>query len=189
MIRATSWPGGCQAASTISAWFPRSGQRPAAITSWCTTSATALSSSRSCGPSKSSGTTGGKLTRTVASIVMESVRASRLWWAAGLFSVLSLSGCATIPIDHSSTNPAAVASVTEDDEFSQLIAQLKSDYTRLKSRENDGRIHPTTEIAATHAPVTGLRMPLVGITAMQLSDSWGDPRDGGVRKHKGIDIF
>jgi peptidoglycan LD-endopeptidase LytH len=120
---------------------------------------------------------------------MEPVRARRLWWVAGFFSVLSLSGCATIPIDHTSVNSAAVVSVTEDDEFSQLIAQEKSDLTRLKSRENDGRLHPTTEIAATHAPVTGLRMPLVGITAQQLSDSWGDPRDGGERKHKGIDIF
>src|SRR4051812_41227338 len=115
---------------------------------------------------------------------MEPIRAGRLWWAAGVFSVLSLSGCATSPIDHASTNPAAVVSATEDDEFSQLIAQEKSDLTRLKSRENDGRLHPTTEIAATHAPVAGLRMPLVGITALQLSDSWGDPRDGGVRKHK-----
>ena len=122
---------------------------------------------------------------------MELVRAGRLGWVAGIISVLSLSGCATIPIDHTATNPAAVVSVTEDDEFSQLIAQLKSDLTRLKSRESDGRLHAPvdTEIAATHAPVTGLRMPVVGITATNLSDSWGDPRDGGERKHKGIDIF
>jgi murein DD-endopeptidase MepM/ murein hydrolase activator NlpD len=122
---------------------------------------------------------------------MEPVRARQWWswWAAGTFGVLALSGCASIPIDHASPNPAAVAAVTEDDEFSQLIAQLKTDLTRLKSRESDGRLHTSTEIAATHEEVTGLRMPVVGITARQLNDSWGDPRDGGERRHKGIDIF
>ena len=120
---------------------------------------------------------------------MESVRAGRWgwWFVASSVSVLMLSGCATIPVDHSS---AAQIAVTEDDEFSQLVAQLKSDLTRLKSRENTGRLDTaTTEIASSHAPVTGLRMPVVGVRAHDLDDSWGAPRDGGVRKHKGIDIF
>jgi murein DD-endopeptidase MepM/ murein hydrolase activator NlpD len=34
-----------------------------------------------------------------------------------------------------------------------------------------------------------MRMPVVGIRSFDLSDSWHDPRDGGVRLHKGIDIF
>jgi murein DD-endopeptidase MepM/ murein hydrolase activator NlpD len=32
-------------------------------------------------------------------------------------------------------------------------------------------------------------MPVVGIRVHDLSDSWHDPRDGGSRLHKGIDIF
>jgi murein DD-endopeptidase MepM/ murein hydrolase activator NlpD len=31
-------------------------------------------------------------------------------------------------------------------------------------------------------------MPVVGVRATDLADSWGNPRSGG-RKHKGIDIF
>ena len=39
------------------------------------------------------------------------------------------------------------------------------------------------------APLSALRMPVVGVVARQLDDSWGAPRDGGERRHKGIDIF
>ena len=114
-----------------------------------------------------------------------------MWWSiASSVSVLMLTGCATIPLDRTATNPAATIAVTEDDEFSQLVAQLKSDLTRLKSRDNAGRLgSATTEIAGTHEPVSGLRMPVVGVRPRDLDDSWGAPRDGGVRKHKGIDIF
>jgi peptidoglycan LD-endopeptidase LytH len=44
---------------------------------------------------------------------------------------------------------------------------------------------------ALFAPLngTGLLMPVVGVQTFDLSNSWGDSRDGGKRKHKGIDIF
>ena len=32
-------------------------------------------------------------------------------------------------------------------------------------------------------------MPVVGVSTMELDDSWHAPRDGGTRVHKGIDIF
>jgi len=34
-----------------------------------------------------------------------------------------------------------------------------------------------------------LQMPVVGVRPYELANSWGDPRDGGRRKHRGIDIF
>jgi murein DD-endopeptidase MepM/ murein hydrolase activator NlpD len=134
---------------------------------------------------------------------MESVRAGQSWWVAGTFSVLLLSSCATIPLDHAAPAPAQIAAVTEDDEFSQLIAQLKSDLSRNNSRENARRGNGTPTVESAHArdrefaeraralfaPLTALRMPVVGIMARDLDDSWHAPRDGGSRWHKGIDIF
>jgi murein DD-endopeptidase MepM/ murein hydrolase activator NlpD len=32
-------------------------------------------------------------------------------------------------------------------------------------------------------------MPVVGVRPFELANSWGNARDGGKRKHKGIDIF
>lgn len=122
---------------------------------------------------------------------MEPVRVRR-WWGgvASSLGLLALSACATVPLDHASSKPAPTILASEDDEFSQLIAQEKSDLTRLRGRENDGRFRSTnTDVATMHPSVTDLLMPVVGVRVRDLDDSWGDPRDGGERKHRGIDIF
>ena len=134
---------------------------------------------------------------------MEHSRAGRWWRAAGSFSLLLLSACATVPLGQSSSPPSAPVTFTEDDEFSQLIAQLKSDLSRSNSRENARRANGTPQMDSTHArdrefaeraralfaPLSALRMPVVGVKPHDLDDSWGAPRDGGSRMHKGIDIF
>ena len=100
--------------------------------------------------------------------------------------------------------PAAVTQA-EDDDFAELNAQLRVDLNRYNSREiaRKPTATPTTSTArardkefadrakALFAPITSLvlRLPVVGIRVRDLSDSWHDPRDGGVRVHKGIDIF
>src|SRR5437868_2532324 len=130
----------------------------------------------------------------------------RRWWV-GEVSVLCgafvLGACATIPIDRT-VKPAAVTQA-EDDDFTELNAQLRVDLNRYNSREiaRKPTATPTTSSArardkefadrakALFAPITSLvlRLPVVGIRVRDLSDSWHDPRDGGVRVHKGIDIF
>jgi murein DD-endopeptidase MepM/ murein hydrolase activator NlpD len=86
-----------------------------------------------------------------------------------------------------------------------LTAQLRSDLSRYNSREivRKPSVAPNATSArardkefadrarALFAPIgsLALRMPVVGIRVRDLSDSWHDPRDGGVRLHKGIDIF
>ena len=103
---------------------------------------------------------------------------------AALFSSL-LTGCATTAIPPSST---AEISASEEDDFSQLIAQMRADLSRHNARLLPNRA-ARSEASIHAAPLTDLRMPIVGITARNLGDSWGAPRDGGKRSHRGIDIF
>ena len=133
---------------------------------------------------------------------------ARRWWA-GALGVLSgmvlFTGCASIPYDHTAAAAQQVVTLSDDDDWSQLVAQLRSDWNRYNSREiarkptiapsmttPRGRDQEFAERArALFAPLNGsaLRMPVVGVRAQDLSDSWHDLRDGGVRLHKGIDIF
>lgn len=113
---------------------------------------------------------------------------------------LAMTGCASTPI---ATAPAAtVVMPAEDDDFSHLVAQLRSDLSRYNKRETERQPATTArqsaiardrdfaaKAKALFAPLAPLRMPVVGITRSRLDDSWGDSRDGGERRHRGIDIF
>ena len=132
----------------------------------------------------------------------------RLGAVVGVFA-LTLSGCASLPFSPAAKPepaPTAAASLlSDDDDWSQVVAQLRADLNRYNSREivRKPTIAPSTSSAqarnrefseranALFAPLSGsaLRMPVVGVRNRDLSDSWHDPRDGGARLHKGIDIF
>jgi peptidoglycan LD-endopeptidase LytH len=140
---------------------------------------------------------------------------ARSGWASSitlLGLLFSLSSCATLPFIRTA-EPAEAPSApqlaaSDEDDFSDLVAQLRTDLSRYNAREAERKAsaapaHPTSaskgqrdrEFAeranALFAPLGGLtiRMPVVGISTRQLDDSWHAPRDGGVRQHKGIDIF
>jgi murein DD-endopeptidase MepM/ murein hydrolase activator NlpD len=94
---------------------------------------------------------------------------------------------------------------SDDDDFSELIAQMRQDLNQHASRQIDKKptITATAETKkerdkefaarakALFAPLNGtlLQMPVVGVRPYDLANSWGNARDGGKRKHKGIDIF
>lgn len=145
------------------------------------------------------------------------MRRARSGWVGTCRNVLAISaaltlgGCATLPsFDHTATpaptSEASKASLASDeDDWSQLNAQLRADLSRFNSREvvRKPSIAPTattakardTEFAARaqalFAPLSSMqiRMPVIGVHAYNLDDSWHAPRDGGARQHKGIDIF
>lgn len=124
--------------------------------------------------------------------------------SAAFAALLFVTACAsTTTVVVNSTPPPAPQS--DDDDFSQLIAQLRSDLNRYNGRQiektpaltakADTKKERDSEFAsrakALFSPLqgAGLFMPVVGVQPYDLANSWGDARDGGRRKHKGIDIF
>lgn len=138
---------------------------------------------------------------------------ARSGWA-GTFGVLgslmlvNLTGCASIPVAPAAQPIASVSAATlpsDEDDWSQLKTQMRVDLNRYNSRELARTAAGPTATATTQArdrefaarasamfaPLsrTPLRLPVVGVRASSLDDSWHAPRDGGSRVHKGIDIF
>lgn len=134
------------------------------------------------------------------------VRARRWCGAVGALScVVILSSCVTFPVRTAQPASTSAASQSEDDDWSQLTAQLRTDLSRYNSRVvvRSSTMAPALDSTkardqefadrakALFAPLSmmALRMPVVGVRPRDLSDSWHDSRDGGKRWHKGIDIF
>lgn len=125
------------------------------------------------------------------------------WLMASLAALLFLTACSTTTVVVASAPPPAPE--IDDQDFSELIAQLRSDLNRYNGRHAE-RTPGTTGTAenrrererafaararALFAPLNGsaLYMPVVGVQPVELYNSWGASRDGGRRRHKGIDIF
>ena len=123
----------------------------------------------------------------------------------GLVVLFTLTACTTT-VTVVATAPSLPS---DDDDFSELIAQLRADLSRHNSRQvaasslTPSASTPAAPTAkardkefaarakALFTPLAGsaLLMPVIGVQPFDLSDSWGDSRDGGRRKHRGIDIF
>jgi murein DD-endopeptidase MepM/ murein hydrolase activator NlpD len=130
------------------------------------------------------------------------------WGSGRLLALLGLlfffNACASTTVVVATPPPSS-----DDEDFSQLIAQMRSDLSLYNSRHVDKTpvMNPTADskkerdkefAARAKALFDGLNgtaiqlalhMPVVGITPYDLANSWGAARDGGKRKHKGIDIF
>lgn len=95
-----------------------------------------------------------------------------------------------LPVRSRASQPAT-PSISED--VSALIAHARHDLSRATLREHAEASFlapPTNSIAQNPSAVlSALTMPVVGLNPERLYDSWGDPRDGGKRRHRGIDIF
>ena len=118
--------------------------------------------------------------------------------------LLLASACSTTTVRPSSPGGAPRTPMADSDMegSSALISQLTNDLQKLLAREAERsaklskpaakkaleRMTAETRISST-AVLSNLTIPVAGLTFRDLNDSWGDPRDGGKRSHKGIDIF
>lgn len=103
-----------------------------------------------------------------------------------------------------------------EQEATELVAMLRHDLGALRARERDRNAlytpppaqkrekrnatgsQPSLADTAMFNPEAlnrrvmsniSLMMPVLGVRSSDLTDSWGNSRDGGRRRHRGIDIF
>ena len=127
----------------------------------------------------------------------------------GRFLITALSiaaaACSSAVMPAPAVTPPAASSgeALPEEELTQLMAQARHDLSRLLARENERNekiqrprtastsIPPRPEQAliSIEQRISGLRMPIAGLKPQDLEDNFGMPRDGGRRRHKGIDIF
>lgn len=74
----------------------------------------------------------------------------------------------------------------------ERLAAMPQSAPRLSSASQNvtaQNISPFQAFTGRSARTISLLMPVAGIAPGDLSDSWGNSRDGGRRRHRGIDIF
>jgi murein DD-endopeptidase MepM/ murein hydrolase activator NlpD len=122
----------------------------------------------------------------------------------GILVAFFATGCASLVPARSPSPPAVPLEDLEiDDDLTELLAMMRHDWAILSERQvslpspsepiNRATPKPTPAPPAPKAitpdrVLASLYMPVAGVTASQLANSYGAPRDGGRRKHRGIDI-
>ncbi|MEO8217219.1 MAG: M23 family metallopeptidase [Acidobacteriota bacterium] len=117
-----------------------------------------------------------------------------------LLSSLFATGCATLTVSEGPRDQRLQAAETEseEEEFSQLLATMRHDLDRASRREGARKqaaalalpsVSTAEALPRLHHPLTMVAMPVQGLSVTRIDDSFGAPRDGGKRKHRGIDLF
>ncbi len=105
---------------------------------------------------------------------------------------LAAAACATAP----APAPRPVAGDAEP-EVDRFLSDLEHDLARARARTPVPIAPPPPATAGATAArsisrdllFASMEMPVRDLRARDIADSWGAPRDGGERKHRGIDLF
>lgn len=126
---------------------------------------------------------------------------------AGVLLATGLSiGCTSLlPQRQPPTLPIPLQELEIDEEVTELQAMMRHDWALANERivaipvpatpepprsEESGRaLLPATLPATADAVLASMYIPVVGVSPDQLRNSFGDSRDGGRRRHRGIDIM
>ncbi len=110
-----------------------------------------------------------------------------------LIAILA-TGCSVLPPPVSSprSSPVSTESTSVGDEFSELQARLQRDLELAREHQpwhEEMRKAPPSPAPPKESVLASLEIPVIGVRPSQLEDNFGAPRDGGIRSHRGIDIF
>lgn len=104
---------------------------------------------------------------------------------------LAAGACASAP----APAPPIAAPVAQPD-VDRLLSDLEHDLARARARTPEPVVpRATASSLATVRNVSrdlllaSVLMPVRNLRPRDIADSWGAPRDGGERKHRGIDLF
>jgi len=123
-------------------------------------------------------------------------------------------GCSSLPLTLPGITPKPVVTIASnelsiDEDGTELMANLRHDWSRFVYRDEErrsvaGLAPPARQVSIPSGPssifgplrmtsqsavLASLIMPVVGLSPQDLDDNFGQPRDGGRRSHRGIDIF
>lgn len=106
-----------------------------------------------------------------------------------------LAMCSVSCASSGSTSAAATGvAVNPDPEYREYVAAIRKDLAVIVERD---RLREPEAVAIERerrslrigSTLASLRMPVAGVEPYDLQDNFGFDRDGGKRKHRGIDIF
>lgn len=119
---------------------------------------------------------------------MSRARRQAIWLS--LLAIISTVSCASSNRGFSTV----VATPIMDAEYREYASALRQDLAVLVEREHLRNPEVAKQVRERGSVRIGLglsslQMPVAGIQPWEIYDNFGDPRDGGARNHRGIDIF